>query len=253
MNTRTFTGLTASALKWIAFITMLIDHVGYAVLYPLCFSGHPELFNLYQVSRAIGRIAFPIFIFQLIEGFVRTSCKWKYAFRLFVFCFISEIPFDLAFSKTVFDWSDQNVFFTLFLGFAVIWGMDEVYKRLLKKNALPYAISNLILYGGRFGLLVIGCLAAYFLKTDYSYVGVLAIAAGYLLRIHPVEMMQKIAPIVVCGVLLISSLSEAFGFIALLPIYLYQGKKGSMPKWVGYLFYPCHLLLLFGIYSWFIK
>ncbi len=249
----TFAGLTASTLKWIAFLTMLTDHIGYAILHPLCFSGHPELYNFYQVLRCIGRIAFPIFIFQLVEGFVHTRCKWKYALRLFVFCFVSEIPFDLAFYKVVFYWSYQNVFFTLFLGFIVIWGMDEIYKALLKRKALPYAVSNLILYGGRFGLLILGCLAAYFLKTDYSYVGVVAIAAGYLLRIHPVEMMQKIAPIVICGVLLFSSLSEAFGFIALLPIYLYGGKKGSMPKWVGYLFYPCHLLLLYGIYIMFIK
>ena len=92
-------GLNGFVLKWIAMLTMLVDHVG-AVLFP-----HLVLF------RIIGRLAFPIYCFLLVEGAVYTSNWRKYLGRLLAFALISEIPFDLAFRGRIFDWSSQNVFF----------------------------------------------------------------------------------------------------------------------------------------------
>ena len=97
-------GINSFQLKWIAVITMIIDHTG-AVLFPDD-----------MVFRYIGRIAFPIFCFLLVEGFFHTRDVRKYMLRLGLFALISEIPYDLAFRDTVLEFEHQNVFFALLLG-----------------------------------------------------------------------------------------------------------------------------------------
>lgn len=110
MIQRKFDGID---LKYIAMVTMLIDHIGVVFientrLYSI------ESFQMLDVCiRLIGRIAFPLFAFLLVEGFQHTSNLRNYASRLLVFAFISEIPFDLAASGKL-TWAHQNVFFTLF-------------------------------------------------------------------------------------------------------------------------------------------
>lgn len=93
-------GLSGSTLKLIAIITMLIDHIGAAVIARLLIAGQGSemLYKIYYAMRAVGRVAFPIFCFLLVEGFFYTGSRKKYALRLFGFALLSEIPFDLAFS-----------------------------------------------------------------------------------------------------------------------------------------------------------
>ncbi|MDE6675017.1 MAG: conjugal transfer protein TraX, partial [Acetatifactor sp.] len=81
-------GLSGSTLKIIAMATMLIDHIGAAVLiryildmpYRNCFSleRYNQLVMLYRVMRGIGRIAFPIYCFLLVEGFQKTRNLKRY-------------------------------------------------------------------------------------------------------------------------------------------------------------------------------
>ena len=78
-------GLSGSTLKIIAMVTMLIDHIGAAVLARMIISGNAELYDLYMVLRKIGRLAFPIFCFLLIEGFCHTKDVKKYTSRLCLF------------------------------------------------------------------------------------------------------------------------------------------------------------------------
>lgn len=110
-------GISGSTLKMIAIVTMLIDHIGAAVLARLLMvnglgeldqtntdaimqwlSANGALYWMYTVMRMIGRVAFPIFCFLLVEGFLHTHDVKKYAMRLGLFALLSEIPFDLAFS-----------------------------------------------------------------------------------------------------------------------------------------------------------
>lgn len=142
-------GLTSFALKWIAIITMLIDHSA-AVLLERRIARATDyvqissLVLIDSVLRGIGRIAFPIFIFLLVQGFMHTRSKAKYAFRLALFAIISEIPFDFAIAgESFFAFRDgaftlvndglclhyQSVFFTLTLGFLFMWFADFVYKK----------------------------------------------------------------------------------------------------------------------------
>src|SRR5699024_12109796 len=102
-------GLSGSTLKWIAMVTMIIDHMGAAILLPLLNSGQLETFDYslaytaYTSFRRIGRIAFPMFCFLLVAGFVYTSNKAKSAITLGIFALISESRFCLAISQQLFD------------------------------------------------------------------------------------------------------------------------------------------------------
>lgn len=132
---------SGTALKTIACITMLIDHIGAScieagILTPGLDSGtlsrdtlsaYP-LYRLDMVLRFTGRLAFPIFCFLLVEGFVHTHDVKKYVRRLFLFALISEVPFDLAFFRTPFDPSAQNVYWTLALGVLAMAGLKHFEK-----------------------------------------------------------------------------------------------------------------------------
>ena len=107
---RTFSG---TALKTIACITMLVDHIGAScieagILTPGLDAGtlsqdtlsaYP-LYRLDMVLRFTGRLAFPLFCFLLVEGFVHTHNVKGYLGRLVLFGILSEVPFDLAFFRT---------------------------------------------------------------------------------------------------------------------------------------------------------
>jgi hypothetical protein len=144
-------GLTGSTLKLIAIITMFIDHIGAFLIEPILFNANPymtkpilwgltltQLKTLDTTLRLIGRLAFPLFTFLLVEGFLHTRSKKNYLIRLSLFALISEIPFDLARSRIMFDFSYQNVFFTLALGLAVLWLMQN-YTNTTWKWLIPVA------------------------------------------------------------------------------------------------------------------
>lgn len=133
-------GFDSFTLKLIAIITMFIDHTT-AVFLERYMAKNTEFFteqqsNLFQaldiVLRGIGRVAFPIFIFLLVQGFMHTRNKLKYAIRLGIFAIVSEIPFNFAFSNSLWDSTHQNVFVTLFLGFLFMCFADFIFKKELK-------------------------------------------------------------------------------------------------------------------------
>lgn len=219
-------GISGSTLKLIAILTMLIDHIGLAVVGRLTIM-RPELYDVYKIMRGIGRIAFPIFVFLLVEGMRHTKDIKKYALRLGVFALISEIPFDLAFHAQVLEFTYQNVFFTLFIGLLVIWAMDSTVR----------AVENKI-----FGALLMaaavaaGAVAAELLKTDYGATGILCIVVIYLFSYD--RRLQLVAGCVVF-------LWEWQALFAFLPIAFYNGRRGWKLKYVFYIFYPLHLFLIY--------
>lgn len=228
--------MTGSKLKIIAIITMLIDHVGFGIVWRLPSIESSSI--IYVAMRRIGRLAFPIFIFLLIEGFGHTRSKLKYALRMLIFCFISEIPFDLAFWGNILEIQHQNVYFTLFIGLLVIWGMDEVQKQFLvdedSSKKLVYLYDALIVIAGG-GVATSLC-------TDYSYIGILAIVVMYLFRKNRV-----LQALLGCTVLTVLN-PEEFTCFAIVPlIAMYNGKRGIGLKYLFYIFYPAHLFIIYLI------
>lgn len=222
--------VTSNILKLIAVLSMLTDHIG-AVLFPQ-----------YRILRWIGRLAFPIFVFLLTEGFFHTHNRRHYLLRLFLFSFISEIPFDLAFSKTPMDHEKCNVFFTLALGFLVMMLAEWLYS---SPNRFSHEPLRTV---GAFALIV-GCFAvADGLHTDYSSAGLLAIGIGYCLQRMNFHRCVIFSGIVLMLVIVHSV--EAWAYLALPFVFLYNGRLGIKNKFLQfafYAFYPAHLLILYFI------
>lgn len=219
-------GLSGSSLKWLAIGTMLIDHIGAFILEPLTGPSSSQIFlTLALITRLIGRIAFPIFTFLLVEGFIHTNHLKKYVLQLGLFAILSEIPFDLAHSSVMFDFSYQNVFFTLLIGLVVITIFDHLKNHAYTRWLVP----------------IFGMVLATFLQTDYAAIGILIIFVFYYY--HD----QKLERNILNGILF---LLQATAVLALIPIQLYNGQRGKQNKYFFYFFYPVHLLLLFFI-RWF--
>lgn len=220
---------SGSTLKTIAILSMTIDHFAAVVLYwGFLYYNQPiyqdtplyKIYILYRIMRNIGRIAFPIYCFLLVEGFMHTKSRPKYLLRLGVFALISEIPFDLAIQNQMVTWDYCNVFFTLFLGFLAIWALDHF------KEKLYFSVPIVALIG----------YAAYFINCDYDYRGILVIVILYLLRYY--RILQVIA-----GAL--SLYWEWPAIFACIPILMYNGKRGRGSKYFFYIYYPAHLFIFY--------
>ncbi len=210
--------MSGSTLKLIAIASMFVDHLGASGVV-LMISGNRIW--VYEVCRQMGRIAFPLFCFLLVEGFVHTGNKRNYLSRMLLFAFVSEIPFDLVFYDRWIYLRSQNVFFTLFLGLLTLYGIEVA----IQKNHREQVWVPVLL----------GCIAAWGLQTDYSYFGIILIVIFYWFRNIP----WKRNLVAGC-----SCLWEPAAVLALLPIQLYNGKRGIPVKYLFYFFYPVHLLFL---------
>ncbi|SFL10472.1 TraX protein [Lachnospiraceae bacterium KH1T2] len=210
--------MSTFSLKMLAVITMAIDHAG------MC------LFPQLRWMRLVGRLAFPIYCFLIVEGVHNTRDEKKYLGRMIAFAIISEIPFDLAISHRMFYPGYQNVFFTLALGLGMVIALRKY------RNDLYLQIISVITALGM----------AEALKTDYSWRGVLLILLFYLGRnaelVRNVGLMEMFFKVM--------SISERFASFALIPISLYNGKKGPGLKYFFYLFYPVHLLVIYFIWRY---
>lgn len=136
---------------------MFIDHLGDSVIGHLPGIGDKEsgIYLCYSMMRLIGRLAFPLFIYMLIEGFSHTGSRLKYLLRLIIFALISEIPFDIAFYGAFPYWKHQNIFFTLSLGLMMLICFDYIEKK--GAQTIPPACLRIAAYvvgGAGFTLLL---------------------------------------------------------------------------------------------------
>ncbi len=216
-------------LKLIAVCTMFIDHLGHTL-----FPGTLWL-------RCIGRIAFPIFAFLIAEGCAYTHDRKKYALRLLVFALLSEVPFDLMVGGTVWYPYSQNVLWTLLAGALVCWCIDWA---LQKKTPVAFALAGAAM-AAAFCLLELA-------ETDYGGWGALLTVLFYGVRRAPcgrtVKMAVQAAGLAVFSIGVMGGLSiEVYALLALLPLWLYNGRRGFCSRTVQYAFYafyPVHILIL---------
>lgn len=226
--------LSGCWLKVIAMVAMAIDHVAAFLLrYDPDFTTALFTVSSRQVSwcflmRCIGRLAFPLFAFLLVEGFLHTSNRMKYGRNLLVFALISEIPYDLVRRGSLFA-AGQNVFFTLFLGFLALYTVDRWESG--KDSALRLAVIL-------FSLIGIGIL----FRTDYGSTGV-----GFILLLYVLRRNRILQTAIGCCYLPMRLIAG----LAFIPINLYNGQRGFIQGHIGkylfYIFYPLHLLAIYLI------
>lgn len=213
-NQKNKIGLNSFALKIIAITSMLIDHVG-AVFFPQV-----------MILRIIGRMAFPIYAYLLVEGFIYTHDIKNYMLRLGIFALISEVPFDLVFFGKPLFLLHQNVFFTLFLGIVVLYFYSKA----------PNAVQRIV-------IVFVGLLVSEMLRTDYSSMGIVMILIFYLMRENSII---KILAVAFVNIFLMGYI-QVFAVFGLIPVWLHNGNEGRKMKAVFYGFYPVHLLVLYLI------
>ena len=214
-------------LKYMAFLSMLLDHVNNSMITPYL-DGKGLLLHVSNLLSILGRVAFPLFMFFLVEGFFKTRSRKKYLINLLIFGILSEVPFDLFTSRELFNKNWNNMMFTLALSLVAIWIVDEMKGRLAKK-------SKALWYGASVLVVAVMCAVAMFFSLDYDYH---AIIVAYLFYIFYEKPLYGAA----LGYLsIIKELYSVLGFAATLT---YNGERGKQYKWLNYAFYPVHLLIL---------
>ena len=240
--------LSSNALKIIACACMVIDHAG-------IFMGNN------CIMRAVGRLAFPIFAFLLVQGLLHTSNVRRYLLRLGIFALVSELPFDLAMHDTIWYPEAQNIFFTLTVGLFAIYALES--KGSIGRWRVEIALAVALL--------------AEFLRFDYGMAGVGIIIMFYLFdkerssisgkgggdmahACHGADARtglyyswkQNLEIVVLSSLVYILCLgmNQMYALLAMIPVNMYSGERGRMKlKYFFYLFYPLHLLLIWFIWK----
>ena len=219
--------MSAFVIKIIAYLTMFIDHLGYII-----YNGKFSYLNF------IGRLSFPIFAFQISEGYIHTKNLKNYFFRLFLFALVSQIPF-MLFESILTSYFSLNIIFTLLLGLLSIFIYEKIHNKFL-------GIIVSVLFG----------LIAHFSHCDYGFYGVAIVFVFYIFR-NNLQYRKYAFFIVTAMRYLIASIRYGYNdafllsyistILSIVFIDAYNGQKGKDTKYILYLFYPFHLLLLYII------
>ena len=238
MEEKKWKGLSALDLKLLAMALMLCDHL-WATVVP----GAAWLNDL-------GRLAFPIFAFQVVEGYFCTSDYLRYLKRMFLFALISEIPFNLMTGGGLLNPFEQNVMFTFCEALLLIRLMEKARE----KNVWLWLLS------------VVFCLGAgYVLGTvtfvDYYGSGVVMVLLFYVFRGKKLGWLGLLLSMLYVNTELIGGMmydvtllghsfqyyQQSYAVLALIPIWLYRGRQGPHSRGIQlacYWFYPAHMLIL---------
>ena len=219
-------------IKIIACVTMVLDHVKYAI---------PATENF--ITIYLGRIAFPLFAFLITEGYIHTSNLKKYCQRLFIFGLISQIPF-MLFRTLVGEWIMLNIIFTLLLGLFAITVYDKIKNKFV---SIPFCL--IIIWLGEF------------LKVDYGWFGVATVLLMYILKNKKQYLPFCFAILLILffyldKILILNKVYITYFVCYMIPIVfilLYNGKQGRKIKYFYYAFYPLHMIILYMINIFFIK
>jgi len=231
---------TSFSLHVMAMAFMLCDHLWATFL------------TNQEWMTCVGRLAYPIFAFLIVEGYFYTSNLKRYVKRLFLFALISEIPFNLVMGSRVFYPIHQNVLWTFLIGIGLIW-LNE--KARGKGKIWLRAVTAL-------GTILLGTVLGLILMTDFYNGGVLMVLTfyffrgrkwwclvGQLLAMYYInwEILSGFSYEIEIGDSTFFLVRQGLAVLALIPIWLYRGEQGYHSREFRnfcYWFYPGHLLIL---------
>lgn len=250
--------ITSYRLKLIAILTMLIDHTAIALLPWLRQLVYGR--SIYDAMRGIGKAAFPLFCFLLVEGVFHTRNRWRYLGRIAVFAVLSELPSDLFFRS----WDSRNdamsIFSTLSLGLLtlivtdiiMIWGREKPSSRSLAIFGCVVFATAALTLGDVLQVEYEGAGIALILMIFYAEKLASSRQGANVQRRENVFAASAIAVWLIAHDLMVGCPIEIYGLVAAIPVALYSGEHGSyrIPKWFFYAFYPAHLFVLIAIRGW---
>lgn len=263
--------ISSATLHILAMIFMLLDHTWATVL-------------SYNWMACVGRIAFPIFAFLIVEGFTHTRNLKRYMLRMLIFAVISEIPFNLMYGGQPIYPVHQNVLWTFLLAMSGLWLMEKIREK--HKVWLTIVTAT--------GVSVLGLALGYLLFVDFYGCGILTVfifyffdrsrknnfivslcknskfagssvgmictkyqkpiwtifcMAGQFLCLYyiNVEILGGLYYNVKFLGIEFELVQQSLALLALIPIWLYHGRQGYHAKWFqyfNYAFYPAHCLVL---------
>ena len=248
--------LSASSLKYLAMFTMLLDHMAYYLSLPV-------------PLRWVGRLAAPIFLFFIVEGFIHTRSYPKYLLRVYALAVgmgvINTLLRQYAGGFRPDGITPSNgICATFFLLLLILQGLKLVQQRRWVGAlliVLPFAVSYLLLFllpqeitlllfgtvlpspftcEGGIEFLIIGVLL-YFFRQNRQYQLIAYVVSSLVLYLVPVLQMQGDT------VQLLFVYFQWLMVFAAVPLAMYNGKRGSAPKWLFYWFYPVHVYLLWAL------
>ena len=231
--------LSCNMLKLIACVFMLIDHVGFGIIrnYMLVHQMDmmPDKFtryqNAYDICNGIGRLAFPIFAFFLVEGFFHTRNVYKYAARLLVFAVISELPFDLGLFGVAAKWDHQNILLSFFIALLML-----IIIRYIESNTM--GLSAGVVWFACICAVIAFCELSVYIHTDYSWKCMLLVAVLYFMRsTGKLQLLGGAA----------ASCWEKYAPASFLLLYFYDPEVRPKYKYAFYIFYPLHLIIIYLI------
>jgi len=230
---------TSFSLHIMAMAFMLCDH-----LWGTSFVTH-------DIFTCIGRLTFPIYAFMIVEGYFHTGDLKKYVRRLLIFALISEIPFNLMMGSSIFYPLHQNVLWSFLISIGLIHWNEKVKERKVWKRILV-GVATL-------GIAYIGGIITF---VDYYNAGILMVLTFYFFRGKKwwnylgqllclwyinFEMLGGLEYEIALFGHIFHFARQGFALLALIPIWLYNGKQGYHSKklqFMYYAFYPLHLLIL---------
>lgn len=231
--------LSRNALKLIAMICMVVDHVALFFV--------PSNNIAYLLMRIVGRISFPLFAFFLAQGYIYSKNRLKYFCYILVFGLISQIPYSLLLGFNI------NILLTFILAFILIF----VYEKTIEKNKFG-KFAGVTLFATTS---IVFILVSFFLPFDYSFLGVLTPLVFYIFRKNHYS--GCLAYLILLVIQLVISLAvisfqniiflyfvQLFSILYIIPLSFYNGKNGKTNlKYMFYFFYPIHLLIIYVLFA----
>lgn len=239
---RRYIPVTTAKLKVFGCVTMLCYSIGVAVIqngiihmdnyttaeFSELLSSDSHMMTVAGWAAAfqmIGGLAVPIFAFLLVEGFRRTSSYKNYFLTMLAFAVLSEVPYDLAMSDSFWDTSSQNALFSMVVCLAMLYGLRMMGER----QGFQYRLMQIL-------LVIAGVLWCELLNLAFGLCEVLLVAVYYLLYDK-----RGVKVLLGCAISIMYVTAPFSGYL----IWAYDGQQGwHENKYVFYLFYPVHLLVL---------
>lgn len=250
--------MSVFVLKIIALLSMLTDHISYVVT--LAFGmDTPLLFNM----RAVGRIAFPLYAFLLVNGFEKTRDKRAYMERLFLFALISQIPFSLAFTPANYSHSALSgvqlllksgwLWYIAGIAFALVILFFTLYEKKVQKGFffILAALCAALLWAEAGGICLLGMQLNVFYTLAVSFAVMWALDIIISQRaVHPASRLVLIAA--ACAALSLCLLPQSdYGFRGLILIAALYAVRGNRffqllitASWAGWMYSYSNPLLI---------